>query len=78
MATVLRQLKDPVPLKSQSTLAERALPQGDDLSKFATELEEGDTLSEIFLQPPLAKHLHLIVQRPFGKWPHNLPSPRLF
>ena len=40
--------------------------QGGDLSEFATELED-DTLSDIFLQPPLAKHLHIIAQLPFGE-----------
>jgi len=54
-------------LEPEDGLAQRALPHDRNLSEFAVKLGSGATLSEIFPQPPLAKHLHVIVKLPTGE-----------
>ncbi|KIM77705.1 hypothetical protein PILCRDRAFT_11794 [Piloderma croceum F 1598] len=55
-------LNEPLPTTPHKILSERLSLLGTDFSQFAIELEEpGREISEIFSQPPLKGHLHVIV-----------------
>jgi hypothetical protein len=58
------QLKVSEPVDPDNTLSYRIGKRGADLSKFATRLNAGNRISDLFPQAPQNGHLHIIVTVP--------------